>query len=168
MRTAKSRPADLKVADETWIAAALLQRENPERADFTIGEIVDRAKRENLYGAVRPGVRVHATLHCVANLRPNPGRYRMLFATGRSTRRLYRKEDPSDPAREGGKIVPDRDEIPGEYQDLIDWYFAEYAVRAKRKPDPSDSVLALRGFGRELWADEDADSYIRRLREGWE
>ena len=34
--------------------------------------------------------------------------------------------------------------------------------------DRQNSILALRGLGRELWADEDADSYVRRLREGWE
>lgn len=31
----------------------------------------------------------------------------------------------------------------------------------------SDPILALRGTGREIWADEDADAYVRRLREGW-
>jgi predicted metal-dependent phosphoesterase TrpH len=31
-----------------------------------------------------------------------------------------------------------------------------------------DSILALRGLGREIWADEDVDSYVRRVREGWE
>src|SRR5205085_7010490 len=36
----------LKVADEVWIAVALLHREHPERGDFTIEEIVDRAKLE--------------------------------------------------------------------------------------------------------------------------
>jgi hypothetical protein len=28
-------------------------------------------------------------------------------------------------------------------------------------------LLALRGSGRDLWADEPADAYVRRLREGW-
>ena len=32
----------------------------------------------------------------------------------------------------------------------------------------SDAILALAGSGRELWADEHADDYVRRLREGWE
>ncbi len=34
--------------------------------------------------------------------------------------------------------------------------------------DESDPLLALRGSGKELWADEHADQYVRRLREGWE
>src|SRR6266851_5087925 len=107
-----SKRVSLKVADETWLAAALLHRESPERADFTINEIVDRAAKESVYGELRPGVRVHATLHCVANLRPNPGRYRMLFTTGKSTRRLFRAGDSYDRAREGGKIVPESKDLP--------------------------------------------------------
>jgi hypothetical protein len=31
----------------------------------------------------------------------------------------------------------------------------------------NDSLLALRGSGRQLWCDEHADEYVRRLREGW-
>ena len=44
-----------KVADEVWIAVALLHRENPKREDFTISEIVERARREKIAGALRPG-----------------------------------------------------------------------------------------------------------------
>jgi hypothetical protein len=29
-------------------------------------------------------------------------------------------------------------------------------------------LLSLRGSGKKLWADEHADEYVRRLREGWE
>jgi hypothetical protein len=31
-----------------------------------------------------------------------------------------------------------------------------------------DGILDLRGSGKELWADEHADDYVRRLREVWE
>ncbi len=31
-----------------------------------------------------------------------------------------------------------------------------------------DPLLALRGSGKDLWADETADDYVRRLREGWD
>ena len=32
----------------------------------------------------------------------------------------------------------------------------------------ADPILGLRGLGKEIRADEDADAYVRRLREGWE
>ena len=31
-----------------------------------------------------------------------------------------------------------------------------------------DPLLALRGSGKDLWVDEHADAYVRRLREDWE
>ena len=71
----------VKVADEVWIAVALLQREHPGRPDFSVRDIVERARKEAIAGEVRPGVYVHALQHCVANRPPNPGRYRMLYAT---------------------------------------------------------------------------------------
>ena len=39
---------ELKVADEVWLATALLHREHPDRADFTVAEIVERARQEGL------------------------------------------------------------------------------------------------------------------------
>ena len=41
----------------------------------------------------------------------------------------------------------------------------EYVTDSQRRP--VDPVLALRGVGRELWANEEADAYVSRLREGW-
>ena len=32
---------------------------------------------------------------------------------------------------------------------------------------PADPILALRGVGRALCTDEEADAYVSRLREGW-
>jgi len=157
----------VKVADEVWIAAALLHRESPDRTDFTVSEIVERAKEEAMTGKLRPGVYVHVVQHCVANRLPNPARYRMLLETGKNLRRLYREGDAYDPEREGGKIVPVQADIPQEYHGLIHWYFREYVPRG-REEKKIDPLLALRGSGKELWADEHADDYIRRLREGWE
>jgi hypothetical protein len=154
----------VKVADEVWLALALLHREHPERADFSASEIVGRARRERFTEVLRPGVRVHALQHCVANKPPNTARYRMLYATGRVTRRLYRPGDTYHPDREGGKTVPSRGEIPSAYHHLLDWYQAEYAAQAVAQADP---LLALRGSGRSTWADEHADDYVRRLREHW-
>lgn len=157
----------MKVSIETWVVTALLHREHAEREDFSVGEIVDRAEKEAITGALRPGVRVHATLHCVANLPPNPGRYRMLFATQKGRRRLFRPGDWSHPDRQKGRSVPETDELPEKYRNLLDWYHNDY-VRTQRRRDPRDSILALVGCGREIWRDEDPDTYVRRLREGWQ
>src|SRR5947207_13405806 len=121
----KAQPfASIKVADEVWIATALLHRENPKREDFSVSEIVARARRENLSGELRPGVQVHAYLHCVANVPPNPGRYRMLYETGNNTRRLCRGRDECHPERRGGKLPPSKESTPSSYQTSLDWHRA--------------------------------------------
>lgn len=159
--------AQIKVADEVWVAAAALHRENPERTDFTVEEILECAKNASGKRPLRPGVYVHIVQHCVANRPANPGRYRMLFETSSGRRRLFRDGDSYDPSREGSKIVPDREGLPQQYQRLLDWYrdWNQSSLEDRIKNDP---LLALRGSGKQLWADEHADEYVRRLREGWE
>ncbi len=166
MKNAK-RFASIKVADEVWIATALLHRENPKREDFSVSEIVARARRENLSGELRAGVQVHAYLHCVANLPPNLGRCRMLYATGKNTRRLFRESDDFHPERRGGKITPRKENIPSQYQTLLDWYQNKFVGKRKSLKE-SDPILELRGLGKEIWVGEDADEYVSRLRGGWE
>jgi len=165
MARVKIAIAELKVADEVWVATALLHREHPKAADFTIGEIVDRARSEGLHKPLRPGVYVHAVQHCVANRPPNPGAYRMLFETRPGRRRLFRHGDPYHAQREGKKIVPD--ELPPTYTDLLTWY-RQWSAQASRNSMQTDRLVALRGSGKHLWADEHADDYVRRLRESWE
>jgi hypothetical protein len=157
----------IRVADEVWIATALLHRENPDQLDFSIDEIVERVAKQRIAGSVRPGVYVHVVQHCVANRPPNPARCRMLFESRAGRRRLFRKGDAYDPAREGAKMIPDPDEIPIEYVDLLSWY-RNWSTTATLASSAKDPLLALAGSGKELWADEHADAYIRRLREGWE
>jgi len=155
------------VADEVWLAMALLHREQPSRPDFSTREILERAERENLTGRLRPGIRAHVSRHCVANRPPSPDRYRMLYETGEGRRRLFRPGDRYDHRREGSKTLPDREAMPPSYRDLIDWYLTAYvpAVRASQKDDP---ILALRGIGKHLSSGEHPDEHVRRLREGWE
>jgi hypothetical protein len=90
----------------------------------------------------------------------------MLYESASGRRRLFRNGDVYDPAREGAKTVPAREDIPSEYAYLLDWYqgWSQGSVEDRIKNDP---LLALRGSGKELWADEHADQYVRRLREGW-
>ena len=157
----------IRVADEVWIATALLHRQHPERDDFTVGEIVRRAEAEKVTGGgrLRPGVQVHAYLHCVANKAPNPGRYRMLVETTKGRRRLFKPGDPCHPLRASGKDVPDARAIPPAYGSLLKWYLGEYV--GDQDSGETDPILALRGLGKAIWAQEDADAYVERLREGW-
>lgn len=156
----------VRLSDEAWIVTALLHRENPDRADFTISEIVERAKREGVCGELRPGFRAHVTSHCVANRPPSPGKGRMLYATGKHTRRLFLPGDDSHPERLGSGSLPHRANVPSAYQELLDWY-QNYAASHQTRGD-EDPLLALYGSGKDLWADEKPDDYVRRLREGWE
>lgn len=87
----------------------------------------------------------------------------MLFATARTRRRLFRPGDPYDPKREGGKITPDREDIPVKYQPLLDWYEREWVPASHEDP-----LLTLATRHRELWNTVDPDAYVRHLREGWE
>jgi len=160
----------IRVADEVWIATALLHREHADREDFSISEIVERAEREMLTKPLRPGVRVHVAVHCVAALAPNPGRYCMLHVTASGRRRLWRSGDPIHPARVGAKVIPEADEIPEAYRPLLEWYRRDYvsARAAGRAGAPApDPLLELRGSGAEIWSDEHADGYVARLRSDW-
>ncbi len=116
----------IKVADEVWIGTALLHTEQPDRGSFSTREIVDRVFDEGLHRPLRPGVQIHVSQHCVANKRPNPGNYCMLYETGKGQRRLYRHTDEAHPHRIGGKIVPARSDIPERYWRLVDWYTTVY------------------------------------------
>ncbi len=157
----------IKVADEVWIATALLHREQPAQLDFAVEEIVERARTEGIGGPIRPGVYVHVVQHCVANRPPNPGRYRMLFETAPGRRRLFRKGDGYHPAREAAKITPSMEDMPSGYGGLLAWY-RDWCSDAIRSAPDADPLLSLLGSGKHLWADEHADEYVSRLREGWE
>src|SRR5712691_9978000 len=132
--------ANIKVADEVWIATALLHRENPDAADFSIEQIVGRARQEGLHEPLRPGIYVHVVSHCVANRAPNPGRYRMLFETTEGRRRLYRPGDPYHPSREGSKMTPDAGDLPYGYEGLLQWY-RDWSARAVEDLVKNDPLL---------------------------
>lgn len=154
----------MKVADEAWVATALLHRENPGREDFEVQEIVRRAEREAEPRPLRVGVRQHVSYHAVAGKEPNPGRHCLLTETARGRRRLFRLGDPRHEARAGDEVkeVPRAEDIPPAYGYLLDWYRTEYAGAGG-----GDPIRTLRGLGKAIWKDEDADAYVRRLREGW-
>ncbi|MFZ0311169.1 MAG: hypothetical protein WAL85_00560 [Candidatus Korobacteraceae bacterium] len=132
---------NILVADEAWLATALLHREHPDSDDFSLDDIRDRARRE--FHDDRPGVWQHIVSHCVASNRPNPAQYRMLHGSARGRRRLYRPGDPVHPERKG-KIYPEKRAIPERYRGLVDWYLSDYS---RRKPQlPSSRARDLLQF----------------------
>jgi|SRR5580658_109867 hypothetical protein len=161
----------IKVADEVWLATLMLHQRHPPRIDFSIEEIMEfarSAKELRFIGPIRPGFYVHVVQHCVANRPPNPGRYRMLFETSPGRRRLFRPGDAYHSQREGGKVSPKPEELPeNRFGGVLAWY-SDWCARTAERASEDDPLLALRGSGKNLWADEHADDYVRRLREGWE
>jgi hypothetical protein len=155
----------ITIADEVWIVTALLHREHPDRADFGVDEIVQRAEREQVEGSLRPGFRAHVTGHCVANRPPSPNRSRILFRTEAGRFRLFRRGDSYDPGREGSRTAPSSYTIPSRYKELLPW-FMHWSAKATRSPS-ADPLLDLHGSGRNLWSREGADHYVERLRKDW-
>jgi hypothetical protein len=166
--TSKKAAAEtmVTVADEVWIATALLHREHPDQPDFAIRQIVDRAQAERVHPTLRPGVYVHVVQHCVANRAANPGRYRMLYETGSGRRRLFKPGDDWHPDRKGGRTQPAAERLPDRYRQLLEWFQAAFSRSVADGGE--DPILALRGLGREIWRGVDPDSYVADLRRGWE
>ena len=155
----------IRVADECWLALALLHRENPDRLSFSPSEVFDRLKEEGAHPEVRPGVKPHIYLHNVANRPPNSAKYRLFYRLEDDTLRLFRPGDEFDPAR-NGKSKPRRSDLPEKYHPLLDWYENDYCKR-QVAADDVDPVLAMRGVGKEIWAEEGGDAYIERERNAW-
>jgi hypothetical protein len=162
----KSAEESIRVADEAWLGLALLHREHRERESFTPREILDRVKSESVLPELRPGVQVHIYLHNVANVEPNPARYRMFWKLPDDTYRLYRPTDHAHPLRKG-KITPHRDELPERYRYLVDWYEGQYCSKEGTLTEEDDPILQMAGAGKEIWAGVDADEYVRSLRSNW-
>jgi hypothetical protein len=156
----------IRVADEAWLGLALLLQEHPERQSFSAREILDRVKAEQAQSELRPGVQAHIYLHNVANSEPNSARCRMSYKLPDHTYRLFRPTDAAHPARKG-KMIPERDEIPAKYHYLLDWYEREYSGKQNLTREGDDPILQLRGVGKEIWADTNADDYVRGLRANW-
>jgi len=156
----------IRVADECWLALALLHRENPDRRSFSPSEVFDRLKEEGVHSEIRPGVKPHIYLHNVANRPPNSARYRFFYRLEDGTLRLFRPGDECDPSR-NGKIKPQRSDLPEKYRPLLDWYENEYCGERGSSDEGNDPVLQMWGVGKEIWADEGGDAFIERERKSW-
>ncbi len=165
--TIKTSAKAIRVADEAWLALALLQYENRDRDSFSAKEILDRVKSEQAHAELRPGIQVHIYSHNVANAEPNSAKYRMFYKLADDTYRLFRPTDAAHPARKG-KTIPARDELPKKYHYLLDWYEREYCGKQSAVREEDDPILQMWGLGKEIWADTNADDYVRSLRADWD
>lgn len=126
-----------KIADQVWIALALLTRENPTRSGFSGTEIRERVRQE--FGSVPPGVVSHISQHAVATKPVSPSRNRMITKRG-SLNSLYREGDPCHPDRARGKTQPKQHEIPEQFHGVLAWYEESYAGEM-REFGPNDAFL---------------------------
>ena len=162
------------VADRIWVATALLHQEFSLRCDFTKDEIRKKMEAEGLANGVeRRTLSAHLDQHCVANVPPSTGKYRMLYeTTPGGSLRLFRPGDFTWASRyqkrKPSKSVPKRQEIPQQYWQLLDWYEI-WSIETHTPDAPikweDDPLIRLIGSGRHIWADEHADEYVNRLRE---
>jgi hypothetical protein len=162
--------AEMKVADELYLALALLHREQPQVDAFTVKEVVARAAQEG-FEARPASLRAHAHGHAAANLPPGKNmRYRLLFKQEDGRVRLLRSSDYVHPDRHQ-KFYPELLEIPERYHPLVGWA-RKYSESPADSGAPGRGWLAglhqMRGLGRDVWLGVNPDEYVRSLREGWE
>jgi len=155
------------VADEVWVALAMLHQKHPRRTSFSAREILEQVKSERAHPDLRAGVQAHIYLHNVSNLAPNSARYRMSYKLEDDTYRLYRNGDTVHPLRRG-KAAPRRNELPQKYHPLLDWYERDYCGGTLQKKTGDSWIDRIWGLGKHIWAGVDADEYVASLREGWE
>lgn len=162
--------SEMKVADELYLALALLHRERPQEEAFAVTEVVRRAAKEGF--AARPAsLSAHAHGHAAANLPPGKNmRYRLLFKQEDGRIRLLRSSDYIHPDRHQ-KFYPALEDIPERYHSLVKWA-RRYSQSTGGSGTVAEGWLAglhqLRGLGRDIWQGVRADEYVRGLREGWE
>src|SRR5581483_3562133 len=133
----------IRCADLVWVATAMLSREHPARAGFTHEEIHRKVYEiEPEHGFTDSAIRTHISSHCVANSDPDPGKHRKLYRNKDGTYRLFRPRDDFRPGRRDGKLLPETEQLPAKYRDLIDWY--ESMIRASDDMSSNeDPILAL-------------------------
>jgi len=164
------RKGRLLLADEVWLTVARMHQNHPDAEGFPAREILFEARKANLTGQMRQGFNAHINSHTVANRRPSPAVYRMLFELPNGDRRLYRPGDPTHPDR-NGKIAPNREDLPAEYQHYLDWYENVYCAGGRAPtaaPSGRSFIDRLSGLGKSIWSDTSADDYVLDLRKGWD
>ena len=69
--------------------------------------------------------------------------------------------------RAAEKSNPSEKSCPSNYHYLLDWYEHTYSGKETPMKEEDDPILQMRGLGKEIWADTDADEYVRSLRANW-
>jgi hypothetical protein len=162
--------SQLRLADRIWLAVAMLHQQFPNATAFSKLEIREELEKSELGHGTNPAsVNAHLKQHLVANVPPSTGKYTMLFETRVGFLRLFRPGDSIDPQRRSGraaKHMPKRDEVPGQYHYLLDWYQEWVAGQTYKRPVSyeDDPLIRLIGSGKHIWADEHADEYVENLR----
>lgn len=126
----------------TWLATAMLHKENKDVDSFQIKEIFQKIRDENLIQTSDNTLMAHITVHCVANTKPWPNIHRKLYRVSSGRYRLYKDGDDYHPSREGGQSAPSQDEVPVEYKHLIEWYHSVYN-KGTEKAKPKSSNLTF-------------------------
>ena len=168
MTTAVYAKTGVKVADELFLVVALLTKEHPGRASFSISEILARARVERLgsHREDQDSLKQHAYEHAAANRPPGRGKYRLVFREKDNTIRLLQAGDHIHPGRKG-KEWPEERDIPEKYVPLVRWARDRFARRKVEAKPWLHELLSLRGLGKEVWKGVDADEYVSKLRGDW-
>lgn len=171
----------MKAATMVWLVTAQLQRDDPER-EIPCAAVLGAIARAGWDGPKQSTIQAHVSGHCIATAKPSPDRHRLLTRTRRGYVRLFRIGDAEHPARAGGRILPDIDDVPTEYRYLLRWYQDTYLsahsaqTELQCSPHGPQQALSLYEKGLDLqewsrstgaWKDVDPDEYVRNLREGW-
>ncbi len=153
----------MTIGDTIWLAAALLEKENPKALGFSYETILNKVFALN--HSLKPiSVHAHLNAHCVASKKANSATLRILTENPDGTLRRFRPGDPYHPTRKGGRTQPKPHSLPAEYHSLL--------RPEDTREEPSqfsvddDPILALSGVGKEMWKKlGGGEAFIRALRE---
>lgn len=118
---------EISTANVVWIATALLHKENPHRKAFRVEEIFKKVKSLELLNVAPMTIKMHISSHCVADRKGSPSTHRKLTRVEPGWYKLYIKEEPYHEDRKNGNIVPGKELIPDQFEELIDWFNNYYS-----------------------------------------
>ena len=163
----KAKCARIKVADEVWLATALLHRENPSRGLHAQGNRGAGCERGDRRRTATWCLRSRRSQHCVANRAPTPDAIACSTKRGPDIAACFVSATATIRNAKEARSPPERMRSLRATRISSSWY-EDWSQSQGEKASESDPLLALYGSGKKLWADEHADEYVARLRAGWE